>query len=76
MSMNLLKALLADKGMSIPALADELGLNKTSVWRWNEKRVPIERLIEVERVTGIRRELLRPDIFSAPHPTNSKEDAA
>lgn len=61
-----MKTLLAGKGMNIPALADRLGLNKTSVWRWNEKRVPIDRVAEVERVTGIPREHLRPDVFKSP----------
>jgi DNA-binding transcriptional regulator YdaS (Cro superfamily) len=44
------------------ALARELGITPGAVSQWS--RVPAERLIEIERVTGIRRELLRPDLFT------------
>ena len=45
----------------IPELADALGLNRTGVWRW--KRVPVERCAEIERLYGVPRAALRPDIF-------------
>lgn len=41
-----------------------------SQWR----RVPAERVIEVERVSGISRERLRPDLYPATSPASS--DAA
>lgn len=44
------------------ALARELGgitSQAVSLWR----KVPVERVIDVERVTGISRHDLRPDIF-------------
>lgn len=43
------------------ALARELGLTKAAVYAW--RRVPSDRVIAVERVTGIPRELLRPDLY-------------
>jgi DNA-binding transcriptional regulator YdaS (Cro superfamily) len=43
------------------ALAAALGIKPPSIYSW--RRVPAERVIEVERVTGIPRTVLRPDIY-------------
>ena len=43
------------------ALARGLGISHQAVAQW--ERVPAERVAEVERITGIPREQLRPDIF-------------
>jgi DNA-binding transcriptional regulator YdaS (Cro superfamily) len=40
-----------------------LGVSRQSVYKWVYRRVPAERVAEVEWVTGIPRERLRPDIF-------------
>jgi DNA-binding transcriptional regulator YdaS (Cro superfamily) len=40
-----------------------LGVSRQTVYRWVWNRVPAERVAEVEYVTGIPRERLRPDIF-------------
>ena len=45
-------------------LARELGVTRSAVWQWG--RVPAERLPEVERITGIPRHQLRPDICPEP----------
>jgi DNA-binding transcriptional regulator YdaS (Cro superfamily) len=45
----------------IPRLAKELGLTRSAIHQWD--RIPAERVVEVERITGIKRELLRPDLF-------------
>ncbi|MFN7185967.1 MAG: transcriptional regulator [Pseudomonadota bacterium] len=42
-------------------LARELGVTPGAVNQW--RRVPAERVVEVERITGIPREQLRPDLF-------------
>lgn len=42
-------------------LADELGISPSAISMW--KRVPVDRLNDIERITGIPREELRPDIF-------------
>jgi DNA-binding transcriptional regulator YdaS (Cro superfamily) len=43
-------------------VARELGLTRSAVTKW--QRVPAERLLEVERITGIPREQLRPDLYA------------
>jgi len=42
-------------------LAKKLGLTPTAVLKW--LRVPADRVVEVERVTGVPREKLRPELF-------------
>lgn len=42
-------------------LARRLGIKPAAVLQW--KRVPAERCLEVERLTGISRHELRPDIY-------------
>jgi len=46
---------------SITALARLLGIHRQAVQGWN--RVPADRIVEIERVTGIDRAELRPDLF-------------
>jgi DNA-binding transcriptional regulator YdaS (Cro superfamily) len=43
------------------ALARLLGISKQAVQKWT--RVPADRIIDVERVTGVPREKLRPDLY-------------
>lgn len=46
---------------SAVALAKELGCTPQAIYQW--ERVPAERALDVERLTGISRHDLRPDIF-------------
>jgi transcriptional regulator with XRE-family HTH domain len=48
---------------TLEALADVLGVDKSTIWRWERDKVPVDRLADVERATGIPRQSLRPDIF-------------
>lgn len=43
------------------ALARQLGVKVQSIQQW--KRIPAERVLDVERVTGIPRHKLRPDLY-------------
>jgi len=61
----------AEKAGGVVALARELGIKHTAMYSWN--RVPAERVLDIERVTGISRHDLRPDIFG---PTPQPEGAA
>jgi len=44
------------------ALARALGLTPTSVLRWD--KIPMDRLLDVERATGIPRAKLRPEFYT------------
>ena len=50
---------------STASLARSLGgITSQAISQW--KRVPAERVLEIERITGIPRHELRPDIYPAP----------
>lgn len=51
--------------ITVKDLATRLGVDRTTVWRWETGQVPVERVVEVEAVTKIPRRALRPDIFGA-----------
>lgn len=52
-------------------LATSLGITSGALSQWGQ--VPADRVISVERLTGISRHDLRPDVFG---PASPKEDAA
>lgn len=43
-------------------IARSLGITHSAVRQWGE-RVPAERVVDVEKATGIPREALRPDLY-------------
>jgi DNA-binding transcriptional regulator YdaS (Cro superfamily) len=43
------------------SLANQLGISRSAVSQWT--RVPVERVLDVERITGVSRHQLRPDIY-------------
>ncbi len=59
-------------------LAALLNLTGAAISRWGDT-VPLGRLLEVEKVTGVPRYILRPDLFSmsapAPKSSNPRGDA-
>ncbi len=55
----------AEKVGGVLELARRLGVSRQAIYQWTE--VPVERAAELERVTGIPRSRLRPDLF-APNP--------
>lgn len=71
MNADTLKPLLESKGIKIAHLARDLGINKSTVSRW--RQVPIDRLREVSRITGISVTDLRPDV---PWGDDAKRPAA
>ena len=59
--MNGMDLIRAKRGM-LAKVARELGFSRAAVCMW--PTVPAERLVEIERITGIPRQELRPDIFA------------
>lgn len=57
-----LPALLAERGLRAIDLARLLDVDKSTVSRWSEDGVPVHRVLQVERATGISRSKLRPDL--------------
>jgi len=49
---------------NVTRLADALGITKGAVAQW-DKKVPIKRVLDVERITKIPRALLRPDFYGS-----------
>lgn len=52
----------AEKAGGLTKLADMLGVRHQTFYAW--KRVPAERVRDIERITGIPAHELRPDLFS------------
>src|SRR5215468_7483071 len=57
----------------VGSLAKKIGIAQPSVSNWS--RVPAERVLTVEAVTGVSRALLRPDLFGE-QPEVDEVDAA
>lgn len=45
----------------IQSLAKQLQIKSQSFYRW--RKIPAERVLEIERLTGISRHELRPDLY-------------
>src|SRR5215831_2186443 len=45
-------------------LACMLGISGPAVYMW--KQIPTKRVLEIERLTNVRREILRPDLYQTP----------
>lgn len=57
----------------LKSLAAALDVFPSAISQWTE--VPIKRVIDVERITGIPRQELRPDYFELP-PKRQRKQAA
>ncbi|MEH0295892.1 YdaS family helix-turn-helix protein [Agrobacterium sp. CCNWLW71] len=51
----------AEKAGGVVSLARELGIKHPSLYRW--PRVPAGRVLAFERITGISRHEIRPDVY-------------
>lgn len=51
----------------IPGLAARLQIKRQAIYQWGE--IPTKRLVEVEKITGIDRSVLRPDLFIKDYST-------
>ena len=61
-----LDEILQKRGLRFADLARTLGVDKATVTRWGQKGIPAERVPDVERLTGISRHELRPDLWTGP----------
>jgi DNA-binding transcriptional regulator YdaS (Cro superfamily) len=43
------------------SLAGELGISRQAIYQW--RRIPAERIVEIEKLTGVPRHELRPDLY-------------
>jgi TorA maturation chaperone TorD len=57
----------------VTELARRIGISQPSVSNW--ARIPAERVLSVEAITGVSREVLRPDLYSSPHAIEDIDDA-
>jgi len=59
-----------DKAASQSALARDLGVSQPTVWRWlkSSRQMPAEYVLTAERLYGVSRHLLRPDIYPVDLP--------
>lgn len=58
------------------ALAKALGIRSPSISGWyDRKKIPVERVIAIEKATGVSRHELRPDVFG-PAPKQRRSRAA
>lgn len=65
--MNALNAYLkASRGRAVE-LAASLGVSPSAISQWH--RVPAERALDIERITGIPRHDLRPDLYPTEQET-------
>jgi DNA-binding transcriptional regulator YdaS (Cro superfamily) len=51
-----------DAAGGVSALARKIKVTSGAVSQW--RKIPAERVIEVERVTGVSRAVLRPDLYA------------
>lgn len=50
---------------TVAELARKVGVTRSAIHQW--PRVPAERVLEIERLTGISRNELRPDLYPDEH---------
>lgn len=72
--MTALKEYLNHERGRLTKLAASLGITPGAICQWD--RVPAERVLDVERETGISRHDLRPDIFGAAPQAGTAIEAA
>jgi DNA-binding transcriptional regulator YdaS (Cro superfamily) len=57
-------------------LARLIGIAAPSVWEWRQRgRVPAERVLQLEAVTGLSRHVLRPDLYPVDLPRRGRPAA-
>lgn len=52
----------AKRAGGFPKLADALGITRHALYQWDE--IPANRVIAVEKASGVPRQQLRPDLYA------------
>lgn len=60
---NSLTAYRKSHSLTLESLGVRLGVGAAAVCKWERRRIPAERVLDVERLTGIPRHELRPDLY-------------
>jgi len=63
-----------DKAGGMRPLARAIGISYQAIQSW-KKRIPAERVLDVERAIGISREQLRPDLYGEYNGPKRKKKA-
>ena len=63
METSSLKNLLHERGFKLAHVARDLGVDKGTLTKWSQHRVPAEKVLELEKVTGIPRHVIRSDLY-------------
>ena len=50
-------------GVTLAKIAEHFGVMRSTVLRWETRRIPAERVLALEELTGVSRHDLRPDIY-------------
>ena len=58
------------KAGGVSSLARQLGIKHNAFYVW--KRIPAERVLDIERITGISRHDLRPDLYPCSNEEETK----
>ncbi len=56
---------------SLRALSRLLGITHSAILQW--EKVPAERMLKIEKVTGVARERLRPDLYRLSDPSTPRQ---
>lgn len=64
------------RGETQEQFAKRLKIEKSTLCRWEKGRVSASRVLDVERLTGISRHVLRPDIFGRRPPDPASQELA
>lgn len=54
--------------LTVEGLSKLLGVDKSTISRWENGAPPAERVLEIERATGVSRHDLRPDLYPRESP--------
>lgn len=49
--------------MNVPKIAQHFNISRQAVYLWLRTKIPADRVLELEKVSGVPRHELRPDIY-------------